>query len=167
MLFWQERTELFLAHPCGYAMNQLFIYLNFRPPCWLSQRDKVHSPWNIKARDRTSSSTENVFISFLFLFRSSSFYASNFLSVPTSQNTDILSRFPTINYQTIAVSSSMRDVVAAAHVGEARELYRWPCWPWKKKHMGFLISMRAFFFFMYRVSLPGTSSQRSSAKKRY
>ena len=35
-------------------------------------------------------------------------------------------------------------VVVLVVVG-ARELYCWPCWPWKMKHMDFIISMDVFF----------------------
>ena len=54
MLFWQERTELLLAHPCGYAMNQLFIYLKFRPPCWPTQRGKVINAFAMKFKGQRS-----------------------------------------------------------------------------------------------------------------
>ena len=28
------------------------------------------------------------------------------------------------------------------------ELYRWPCWPWKEKHLGLIISMCGFRLFL-------------------
>lgn len=63
-------------------------------------------------------------------------------------------------------------VVVVLVVGEARELYRWPSWPRKKKHRGFIISMHVFFcfkgfsnFYRYGALLPGPSGRRSTVIK--
>ena len=123
------------------------------------------------------------------------------LSVPTSRNTDVLPRFPTINYQILTHMGSnnhwylrtnllfqthansqncARRVLflflasesrySARHstyriyiqcgwgrhlcatspspTARARELYRLPSWPWKKKRLGFIIFMRGFLMFI-------------------
>ena len=78
------------------------LYLKFLISCWHTQRGKVVKAFATKFKGRTSRATENVFFLFSSFVLHVYFNVPRVLSLPTSRNTDILSRFPTLNYRTIA-----------------------------------------------------------------
>ena len=131
--FLTRETELLLAHSCGYAINELFIYWKFRLTCCLPQRSIVVNclPRNPKARVPTSRAAE-IMNSFFFVFLFSSFFFTRLLkcsisvlSVPTLRNADILYRFPSnVRILTHIGSNDRWDKFIVSDLCEFAELHQ-------------------------------------------